>query len=126
MAKRPKTRQSLAEILASCSDTLFPDKMGKAPVQINTKDCMGDTPLHVMLWRGDTYGALCLIEAGAAPNAVGDMSETPLHIAVRKGNVQVAERLLATGANADIVSEFGQSPRSMAEEAGGDIRKLFS
>ena len=65
MPKRAKTRQSLAEILASCSDTLFPAEMGKAVVKIDSQDCDGDTPLHVMLWRDDTYGAKCLIDAGA-------------------------------------------------------------
>ncbi|PJI85200.1 ankyrin repeat protein [Yoonia maricola] len=125
MSKRPKTRQSLDEILASCSDTLFPDKMGRAPVNIDSKDVEGDTALHVMLWRGDTYGAVSLIDAGAEVDAVGDMSETPLHIAVRKANAKVVAHLLAAGANPDIISEFGQSPRSIASDAGGEIAKLF-
>lgn len=125
MSKRPKTRQSLDEILASCSDTLFPAEMGKAPVQMDSQDPDGDTPLHVMLWRGDTYASVCLIDAGADIHAVGDMSETPLHIAVRKENVKVAAKLLAMGANTECVSEFGQSPRSMAQTVGGEIQKLF-
>ena len=125
MSKRPKTRQSLDEIQASCSDTLFPAQRGKAPVQINSQDPDGDTPLHVMLWRGDTYASICLIEAGADINAVGDMSETPLHVAVRKENVKVVAKLLAMGANTEAVSEFGQSPRSFAQAIGGEIQKLF-
>ena len=125
MSKRPKTRQSLDEIQASCSDTLFPAQMGKAPVQIDSQDVDGDTPLHVMLWRGDTYASICLIEAGADINAVGDMSETPLHVAVRKENIKVVAKLLAMGANTEAVSEFGQSPRSLAQAIGGEIQKLF-
>ncbi len=111
MSKRPKTPQSLDEILASCSDTLFPAQMGKAPVQIDCQDPDGDTPLHVMLWRGDTYASVCLIDAGADIHAVGDISETPLHVAVRTENTKVVAKLLAMGANTETVSESGKSPR---------------
>ena len=82
MGHVPKQRSSLEEILASTSDTLFPAELGEAPVAIDSADCDGDTPLHVMVWRKDRYAVDLLIEAGANVNAVGDMSETPLHVAV--------------------------------------------
>lgn len=126
MPKRSKKRETLSQVLASCSETLFPADMGSAPVSLQSRDVDGDTPLHVMLWRGNTYGALQLIEAGADVNAVGDMSETPLHIAVKKQNVTVVEALLSAGADPTMVSEFGQMPRQLAEELGGDISRLFS
>ncbi len=99
--------------------------MGKAVVEVNSKDVEGDTPLHVMLWRDDNYGAKCLIEAGAEIDAVGDMSETPLHIAVRKNNIEVAELLLSKGADPDIVSEFGMTPRAAAADQSREMRQLF-
>ena len=117
--------RSLDQILASCSDSLFPAEMGRAPVQIDSVDCDGDTPLHVMLWRKDTEAALMLVAAGAKVNAVGDMSETPLHVAVRQQDISAIAALLAAGARPDAVSEFGESPRSMAAALGGRIRKLF-
>lgn len=126
MSKRLKTRQTLDEILASCSDTLFPHKMGKAAVQVNTADVDGDTPLHVLTRRGNTYGIKLLLEAGAQVNAIGDMSETPLHIAVRKGDAEVTALLLGNGADPNIISEFDQTPHAMAQEQGGDILRLFT
>jgi ankyrin repeat protein len=126
MSKRPKKRQTLQDILASCSDTLFPAEMGEAPVRIDSADVEGDTPLHVMMWRNDTYGAKCLIAAGADVNAVGDMSETPLHVAIRNGNADIISALLEKGANPDAVSEFNQTPRSMAAALGHDNRRLFT
>lgn len=126
MSKRPKTRQTIAEILASCSDTLFPAEMGEAVVHINSTDADGDTPLHVMLWRGDSYGAKCLIAAGADVNAAGDMSETPLHIATRKGKADIIMLLLEKGADPNMKSEFEQTPRSLATEIGPDITRLFT
>lgn len=126
MSKRPKTRQTLSQILASCSETLYPDKMGAAAVNVHSTDVEGDTPLHVMLWRGDTHAAKCLIEAGANVQAIGDMSETPLHIATRKGNTKIVALLLEKGANPDANSEFDQTPRSIASEMSREVRQLYS
>mgnify|MGYP000847375517 FL=1 len=126
MSKKMKQRQSLKEILASCSDTLFPDKMGKAPVSVDSRDVDGDTPLHVMLGRNDTYAALLLIEAGADINAVGDMSETPLHIALHHGNLKAIGVLLQAGANVTAMSEFGKTPIDLANDIGGETKRLFA
>lgn len=120
-----KKRETLEEILASCSDTLFPADMGKKPVTIDSRGPDGDTPLHVMLSRKNTYAALQLIEAGADVNAVGDMSETPLHLAVRQQNLRVVEALLQRGADTTCMSEFDQSPKDLAKELGGDVARLF-
>ncbi|MEM0935766.1 MAG: ankyrin repeat domain-containing protein [Pseudomonadota bacterium] len=125
MTKKPKTRQKLEDILASCSEALFPAEMGSAPVSIGSRASNGDTPLHVMAWRIDTHGALQLIDAGADVNAAGDMSETPLHIAVRKKDLTVVEALLRAGADPDRVSELGNTPRKFADELGGEMRRLF-
>ena len=126
MSKKPKTRETLEQILSSCSDTLFPAEMGEAVVTINSRDVEGDTPLHVMLGRDNTYDALLLIEAGADINAIGDMSETPLHVAVSKGNLAAVEALLKVGARTTDTSEFGKTPSDMAVDLGGDMQKLFS
>lgn len=126
MRKKAKPRETLDQILASCSDTLFPAEMGEAPVKLDSRDVDGDTPLHVMLWRKNTYGALQLIEAGANVNAVGDMSQTPLHVAVQQENVIVARALLKVGANKSLVSEFGKSPNDLALDLGGEMRRCFT
>lgn len=115
----------MEEMLASCSDSLFPEQMGDAPVGLDSRDVDGDTPLHVMLWRDNTYAALAFIKAGADVNAAGDMSETPLHIAVKKRNGSAIEAMLQAGANTTIVSEFGQSPKDIADGLGGQIARLF-
>lgn len=125
MSKKFKSRETLDQLLSSCSETLFPAEMGEAPVNIDSRDSGGDTPLHVMLWRKNTYGALLLIEAGADLNAVGDMSEAPLHVAVSRGNIAVVEALWKSGANPAAKSEFGKSPKEMATELGGEMQRCF-
>jgi len=91
-------------------------------------DCRGydgDTPLHVLIGRKNTGGAKALIEAGADPNAIGDMGETPLHVAVERALPTVVEALLIAGADADIRSEFGKTPREMANALGGDVARIL-
>jgi ankyrin repeat protein len=119
MGKAPN--RTLEGVLQSTSDCLFPEHLGTRVVTLSSTDCDGDTPLHVLIWRGDTAGAQLLIEAGADVNAVGDMGETPLHIAVRKDNLSLVRALLAAGAKMDIVSEFGVTARALAAEKGIEI-----
>ncbi|WP_298961913.1 ankyrin repeat domain-containing protein [uncultured Roseibium sp.] len=125
MSKKLKRRQSLEEILASCSDTLFPADLGAAPVTVDSRDADGDTPLHVLARRGNNYGLERLIEAGADVNAIGDMSETPLHVALHQKNLVAVELLLNAGAVVSLVSEFDQSPLSIANDLGGEFRALM-
>jgi ankyrin repeat protein len=94
MGYRPKKRTRLEEILQSTSDVLFPVELGKHPVTIDSTDCEGNTPLHVMVWRKDCNAINLLIEAGANVDAVGDMGETPLHVAVGEENLPIIEALL--------------------------------
>ncbi|MEL7312725.1 MAG: ankyrin repeat domain-containing protein [Pseudomonadota bacterium] len=117
---RPKARQTLEEYLASVSHALFPEAMGKATVSVNSVDCMGDTPLHVIVRRRDRYGVALLLEHGADPNAVGDMGETPLHVAAgAPQDSEIIELLLKHGASKDIRSEFGDTPLEKSRKYGG-------
>jgi ankyrin repeat protein len=111
MSKKAKDRRTLQEVLQSTSDVLFPAELG-------------DTALHVLVWRKDRYGVHLLIEAGADVNAVGEMGETPLHAAVTQKEVHIIESLLKAGAKSDIRSEFGTASE-YAKRIGGPIEKLL-
>lgn len=110
--------RTIDEVLQSTSDSLFPAQLGETKVCIDSADCDGDTPLHVLIWREDTAGALLLIENGAPIDAVGDMGETPLHVALSKNNGKVINALLKAGARTDIVSEFGETALDKAAKHG--------
>ena len=126
MAKRPKVRMSLEEILQSISVTLFPAEMGAARVHVCSRDVDGDTPLHVMAMRGDRYACQALVDAGADVDAVGDMGQTPLHIAITYDHIEIIDLLLRAGARTDIVSEFGETPLQKASNKGGEIARLVN
>ena len=116
-------QRTLNEVLKSTSDSLFPAELGKAEVRIDSADCDGETPLHVLIWRGDVEGALLLIENGANIDAIGDMGETPLHVAISKNEKRVIDALLEVGARTDIVSEFGQTQAEKARQYGVSLRE---
>ena len=125
MSKR-KDHRSLAEILESTSDVLFPAEFGRRPIELDTRGLDGDTPLHVMLWRGDTYAAELLIDAGIDVNAIGDMGETPLHVAIRRENARAVRALLHAGARKNVVSEFGQTAVDVLDECRPEFRDSVS
>ena len=117
------TKRTLVELLQSTSESLFPAELGEAKVKIDSTDCDGDTPLHVLIWRGDTEGAILLIASGAPIDAVGDMGETPLHVAISKKNTRVISALMGAGARTDIVSEFGETATEKAAKLGIRIKR---
>jgi len=118
--------RSLQEVLQTTSDNLFPAELGEAKVNIDSVGFDGDTPLHVLIWRGDTAGVLLLISNGAPVDAPGDMGETPLHIAILKNNMEVIEALLKAGARTDIISEFGVTAKDRAQQKGINLYKYIT
>jgi ankyrin repeat protein len=125
MGHRHKQRATLAEILASTSDTLFPAELGRKSVTIDSRDCDGDTPLHVMVRRKDRHAVRLLLAAGADVDATGDMGETPLHVAVSVEDAEIIEALLEAGARTNIRSEFGDTAAERAAKKGGKIAAMF-
>jgi ankyrin repeat protein len=122
---KTRDQRTLEEILQSTSDVLFPAELGDRQVSLDSTDCDGDTPLHVLVWRKDRHAVDVLIAAGADVNAVGDMGETPLHVAVAQGDEAIIRSLLRAGARTDIRSEFGQTAAERAMAKGGGIARLF-
>lgn len=116
---------TLSAILHSAAESLFPDREFVDDLSIHSKNGEGDTPLHVMAWRGDVASAKVLLAAGADPDAQGDMDETPLHVAIRMQNEALVLLLLAVGAQTNLGSEFGETAFEMARAAGGNIANML-
>jgi ankyrin repeat protein len=82
-------------------------------------DSGGDSLLHIAAMRGDARTAELLLNAGADPNAPGDMSYTPLHYAHWKRHDDVIALLLAHGARTDLRNEFGKLPEEERDDLPG-------
>lgn len=117
------SKKNLEEVLQTASDRLFPAEVGEARINIDSRSCDGDTPLHVFIWGNETENALFLIENGININAVGDMGETALHVALHQNNKIIIKALLNANAQTDIISEFGKTVMDIAKEKGINLNK---
>jgi len=77
-----------------------------------------DRPIHLIARRGNAKCIQLLLDAGADPNAMGDMSCTPLDEAVSRGHLEVAHLLLQAGARIDPVNELGYSALGLCSPKG--------
>ena len=126
MAKRPKKRRTLDDVLQSVGEWLYPDRLVPQKIHLHSRATDGDTPLHATLYRDDDYGARLLIEAGADIDAVGNKGYTPLHAAVFEGNAALVEALLAAGAGQLVRCQDGKRARDLVSEGDKEIARLFS
>jgi len=96
----------------------MPDFSSFVEVTINTKNCLGETPLHVAAIRGDVKAIKALIKAGADINAQGEHHYSPLHEAVEQGNSEVVRLLVGACARKDLKDNDGVTPVELAELLG--------
>lgn len=92
----------------------LPDWLGTPPVDVHSRNLLGDTPLHVAAVRGDVQAVTDLLGAGADPDIKGEYGFTPLHEAVSQGHCEVARLLLARGASRTEPNDWGKSPTDTA------------
>lgn len=89
-----------------------------------------DRPLHLVACRGNATCLKLLLDAGADPNALGDMSFTPLHYVIWSRSLECARLLLKAGALTHAVNEFNNTPlddcRPGSRKANSEMFKLLS
>lgn len=90
------------------------------PVNVQSRDDDGNTPLHVAAVAGAVRLAAILLEKGADYDAPGASGETALHCASRVGHVGIVGLLLAAGADMEIVCDSGKTAVQTAAQTGND------
>ncbi len=73
-----------------------------------------ETPLHWAARGGNDKGAVLLLTANAAVDALNDKGETPLMLALENGHEAVAEVLIARGADLQLRSDELATPMQLA------------
>jgi ankyrin repeat protein len=116
-------RTELDAILDSIRDTADFDMLELQGV--NDRGSLGNTPLHIAAVRGDAPAINCLLDHGAAIDAIGEFGETALHVAVQMRHPEAVETLLARGASRDIENALGKTPLELARAVRSAIAKLF-
>ncbi len=93
------------------------------PGLINKCNKEGDTPLHVLVKKGNLPFLQVLLNSGAEVNRTDFNGDTPLHWAAYTNNYEIAELLLKF--NADLtISDAGQSTPALYAVFAGSIRIL--
>lgn len=89
--------KSLSEILRDYQE--LPEYEGIQLVSVNQKGRMGDTPLHVAIWRESMEEITVLLANGADPNIPGEKQIRSLEAAVEYiKNKEIAALLIRHGA----------------------------
>lgn len=81
---------------------------------VNSRDTLGNQPLHLAAWQGRAALAKTLLDGGADINAKGDLGRTALHYAVANRRRKVLTLLLERGADPSIVDDLGAAPLYLA------------
>ena len=92
--------------------------LAKEEANINAKDALGRTPLHMAAFYGQLQATELLISSGAKINARDNVGMTPLHAAVLSGGRKEVELLLNKGADIGAKSDTSQTPLHLAASTG--------
>lgn len=94
---------------------------------VNIKDALGRTPLHIAAEKGYAEIVLVLVEKGAEVNITDSNGNTPLIFIIHKaGNLQVTRRLLEKGAAVNTQNRTGETALMYAAWRGhSDIVRLL-
>ena len=86
--------------------------------EVNSRDDLRRTQLHVAAWAGDEDWALELISNGADVDLAENSGTTALHYASLRGHTGLVQLLLAHGSNIDALDEAGETPLHKAAFGG--------
>jgi tetratricopeptide (TPR) repeat protein len=92
----------------------------------NMKDIGGNTPLHILCFRGKLNLIEMLLEQGMSPNTKNDAGRTPLANAVFNNHADAIKILLQYRANPNIADEAGITPLAVASaDKQSEITKML-
>jgi len=81
---------------------------------IEARNSVGNTALHVMLSHQRLSCVVCLLSHGADVNSPDAAGLTPLHLAVEKGHLPSIQALLVFGADFNLKNKSGDTPWILA------------
>lgn len=82
---------------------------------VDKRDGLGRTPLHIAVFYGDIESAKLLLEKGANIDARENWDRTPLHLASAHGQDLAVEFLLVQGADPKLTNKWMHTPLHLAE-----------
>jgi ankyrin repeat protein len=115
--KKPAEKLSLHEAVRT-KNTVEIETMLSIGVNVDGRDKLGETPLHVAAVMGYKEASTQLIERGADVNAQDERGLTPLHAAAWMGHEEMVALLIAKGAEINAKGDGGVAALHTAALAG--------
>ena len=119
--------QAMAKFFGAISknDTVITIQMIEDGVDVNCRDHVGRTPLHVAILSNSVECANTLIDAGARMTARLVGGRTSLHLASQMGHVTVVKKMLARSAyNVEKAAEEKTKAEAAVAEDSEDIERV--
>lgn len=92
------------------------EKLIDCPFRLDTKNMIGDTPLHLMIKRNRQRNVILLLCSGANVNARNKFGNTPLHHAIKTDEITLAQTLIVFDANINAINNINESVRHFASK----------
>lgn len=119
--RRRKLNNMLETSFPAFHDT---DLEGNKVVDINARDSIGMTALHIAVERGHLHVVKLLLEHKVDFEIARKNGWTPLHSATRSGDEAMVELLLGAGAKTNVFTEKKSTPLHVAVELGPGYETL--
>ncbi|XP_035230665.1 85/88 kDa calcium-independent phospholipase A2-like isoform X2 [Stegodyphus dumicola] len=81
---------------------------------VNAKNFMGDTALHVMVKRSRLSCAVVLLSHHADADIQNNEGNTALHLAVKSGDLCLVQTFITFGASVNVINNKGETARHLA------------
>lgn len=84
--------------------------MKQEGINLNAKNCKGETFLHCAVSRQDQEVVKALIDAGVNLNICDNNGWTPIYLSIASGNIDIIKLLIDANAQLDIRDQQGNTP----------------
>ena len=92
---------------------------------VHSRGNLGDTPLHIAAFWGDTEMVCAFLDAGADIDSKGEDDHTPLHYAIEAEKAEAARLLISRGANPRIKDWLGYDAIAACAESSNEAIKAL-
>jgi ankyrin repeat protein len=111
---KKKSKQQFGSLMLAGDASGLLHILETTDADVNTRDALGRTPLHVASSKGDVEILSTLLSHGANPNLADAYGNYPVGLAAAAGHLRCVTLLLQFGASATARDTLGRTPLEWA------------